>query len=358
MIGIGILSFFILSRGNFYVYNLSQLKLFLLLIFLLSIYVPFARNNFFAWIATKSMLLYAPFVLSVVYCVDSVRRLEKLILSCLAIMCYVAVFSLTHGGVGSGNYFKDENDLCLYLNMFFPFSFSLFFVEDDKLKKTFYGIVTLIALLAIVKSFSRGGFVGLLSIGFVLWIVNTRKVKHLVALGLVVGMIYLYGGEEYRSEIATISANDGTGLERLESWRAAWRIFIDNPFGVGGNNFQVLFPEYQSEYFKRGMWGRVAHSLWFTLLAEVGIIGSLIYLAMLHQNIRDIWDLKRIAAGMDRDHRYLRALSLGFIGSFVGYFSSGTFLSVLYYPHYYYLTAILVASHRISIKLNSSGDVH
>lgn len=38
----------------------------------------------------------------------------------------------------------------------------------------------------------------------------------------------------------------------------------------------------------------------------------------------------------------LAYLSLGFIGSFIGILSSGAFLSVFYYPHFWFYTAFTV----------------
>ena len=50
------------------------------------------------------------------------------------------------------------------------------------------------------------------------------------------------------------------------------------------------------------------------------------------------------------EKNYIYYLSLAFMASLVGYFSSGTFLSVLYYSHYWYITAILVATVKIANK--------
>ena len=133
-------------------------------------------------------------------------------------------------------------------------------------------------------------------------------------------------------------------------------MFLDNPLGVGGNNFQVRFEEYQSGWFQRGMWGRVAHSLWFTLISELGIIGIIIYFRLLYYNLKDIFVLKKIKASSNDELRYLHYLSLAFITSFVGYFVSGTFLSVLYYPHYFYVTAMIVASRNLLEKQLNPSD--
>jgi hypothetical protein len=128
-------------------------------------------------------------------------------------------------------------------------------------------------------------------------------------------------------------------------------MFLDNPLGVGGNNFQVRFPEYQT-YFQRGMWGRVAHSLWFTLLPELGIPGMLVYGLLLFFNLRDSVRLRTIGRTIGGVNGALVAgLGSAFLASFAGFFASGTFLSVLYYPHYWYLTGFIVATYSVAARV-------
>jgi O-antigen ligase len=146
---------------------------------------------------------------------------------------------------------------------------------------------------------------------------------------------------------------ENTASERIESWKTAWIMFLDKPLGVGGNNFQVWFPQYQTQYFKRGMWGRVAHSIWFTLIPELGIFGIILYFYLIHINVKSIYEIKinSIEHCDDERHNYLHSLSLAFLASLSGYFASGSFLSVLYYAHYWYITALIVVSLRIHKKL-------
>ena len=351
MIVILVLTFFILTHGEFHIYDSKQTKMVFCFILLLCIYVPFVRNNYFAWIAVRNMLLYVPLILSTIGCVNSIFRLRKMVLVLMALMTYVAIYSIFHHGMGSGNYFKDENDLSLYINTFLPFCYFLFFYENKKIMKIFYASALIIGVMSIVKSFSRGGFIGLLSVSFVLWINSSKKIISLIIICSLGALLYFYAGEKYWNEMSTITeTSGGTAQARLASWESAWKMFLDNPLGVGGNNFPVRFPEYQSEYFERGMWGRAAHSLWFTLLAELGVFGVIIYLSLLYYNIKDIFFLRKLETGNNRDLEYICVLSLAILVAFVGYFASGTFLSVLYYPHYWYLTALLIAMKRIVIN--------
>ena len=48
-------------------------------------------------------------------------------------MIYISGYALTHGGKGSGNYFIDENDVSLYINMWLPFCYFLLFIENKRI---------------------------------------------------------------------------------------------------------------------------------------------------------------------------------------------------------------------------------
>lgn len=356
MLIILILSAFLLTKGKLRDAQSNQTKMIWLFIFLLALYIPFAVNNFFAFMTTENMFLFMPFILSTIICVNSVARLKKIIFVLICIMIYVSIYSLAHGGVGSGNYFMDENDVSLYINMWLPFSFFLLFVAKDKLSKLICltGLIT--GISAVITSFSRGGFVGLVAVSVVCWLSSSRKVLSLGIIGISAILIMAFASDAYWKRIATSEdVEHGTTIERIESWKSGWNMFVDNPLGVGGNNYPVRFSEYQTEYFQKGMWGRVAHSLWFTLLPELGIPGIIIYFLIFKYNLSHILFLKRLK-GDTPEERYMRALSGAFIASMAGYFASGTFLSVLYYPHYWYVTAILVSAVNIATTMSRSSQ--
>ncbi len=358
MIAILILTGFLIFSGKMKDANSKQTRMIWLFIILLGAYIPFARNNYFAYKTTESMLLFMPFILSTIICVNSIERLKKLIFALILLMIYISGYGLLHGGKGSGNYFQDENDLSLYINMWLPFCFFLFSVEKEKFRKIIYGMGIITGVIAIVVTFSRGGFVGLVCTAIIVWLCSSKKLNSLIIIGLLGIIVYIYAGEAYWQEMSSATdTTEGTSAERIESWKSGWAMFLDNPFGVGGNNFLVRFPEYQTDFFKRGMWGRAAHSLWFTLIPELGIFGIIIYLSLFYYNIKDIFSLRRVKIDNSLDLKYLHALSSAFVASIAGYFASGTFLSVLYYPHYWYLIAIIVATVRIANNTRKVNEI-
>jgi putative inorganic carbon (hco3(-)) transporter len=340
----------ILHSGRLFDQKNNQIKLIFLFIFLLFTYIPFAINNFIAYIVAKSMFLYAPFIISTMICINVINRLKKILFFCILIAAYVSIYSLTHKGLGPGNYFLDENDLSLYINMWIPFYYYLFIVEKSRIIKALCAASMVLGLMAIVVSFSRGGFVGLVAEFCVIWGLSKRKLLCLILIAFIFIVGILNTDEKYKAEMETITdLSESTAAERIESWKSALNMFLDNPLGVGGGNFMVRFAEYQTNYFSRGMWGRAAHSLWFTLIPELGIGGILIFSILLFYNIRDILFLKNVSSENQNDDLvYLNYVGKAFLASMVGFFASATFLSVLYYAHYWYMTGFIVASVNIA----------
>lgn len=350
-----ILVYFIISNNGLSLGMSKQTKMIWCFVVLLAVYVPFATNNHMAFITTKSMLLYMPFIISTIICVNSIERLRKIIFVYIALMFYVTIYAILHAGRGSGNYFHDENDIALYMNMCIPFCFFLFLSEREITKKIFYGAGMLLGLVTVVVTSSRGGFLGLLCVAATLWIFSPKKIISLLIICILGIGMYIYCGEEYRADMSTVTdTKENTAKSRLLSWEAGWDMFLAHPLGVGGNNFPWNFHYYQSKEFTRGMGGRQAHSLWFTLIPELGIFGIVIYFVLLYYNLKDIFYLKKIKVGNNPDLRYLHLYSLAFIASLVGFFVSATFISVLYYPHYWYMTALIVATVRISTNYTKS----
>jgi hypothetical protein len=352
-----VLTVFLIKHRALIVRRSKQIRMIWYFIALLSVYIPFARNNYYAYATFSEMLKFMPFILSVLVCVDSVERLKSFMKFYVGLMVYVSLYAMTHGGMGSGNYFADENDVSLYINMIIPFCYFLFLIEEQKGTKLFYAAALMIGLLTVVISFSRGGFVGLVIMFLIVWLVSPRKMLTVFAILFLGTIVYFYAGDRYRQEMGTVTdTKESTAKARLNSWASAWDMFLDNPLGVGGNNFQVRFPEYQGDRFSRGMWGRVAHSLWFTLIPELGVIGIVIYFRLLFYNLKDIISLKTRKQELNGSERYLNSMSIAFLASLAGFFASASFISVLYYPHYWYLTAVIVASARIRTMMNEAPE--
>jgi O-antigen ligase len=274
-------------------------------------------------------------------------------------MIYLAFYGLLHGGKGPGGSVGDENDLCMFVVSFLPFVFHFLSQELSFNKKIFWICVFLLGVAAAVSTMSRGGFLGLLAMGSVYWYFSRRKILILLCFIMLGLGVYLLGGESYKNEMSSVTdTKESTASERLLSWQAAFKIFLDKPWGVGGNNFQRHFQEYQPDEIQRGMWGRLAHSLWFTLIPETGLIGIWIYFSLIYFNIRDIYRIRRNNSEImvTIKTNYAESMSICLIASFSGFFVAGSFVSVLYYPIFWYLTSILICFRNITPAIKHANQ--
>ncbi len=356
MVTTGILFFYLVRSGQIGKNLSRQVTLILLFIVLLAIFVPLARNNFWAYQTVRNMALRIPLLLSVIIVMNSQVRLTALLKGIIAIMIFITCYGLSHGGRGPGGVITDENDLCLFLVTFLPFVFFLFLQTKKTIGKIAYASIVFLVLLTVVATFSRGGFVGLLAMAAVYWIFSRRKILTLFCALLIGCILYMSSGEQYRQEMSTVTdTKENTANARLLSWEAGWKMFKAHPLGIGGNNFPIYFPEYQPEGLRHNMWGRQAHSLWFTLLPETGVVGIIIYFLIIRMNVKDLFFLRGIGGARGREYldsntHFMSQLSTAFMASFAGFFASASFISVLYYPEFWYLTVLVVSARNVALK--------
>ena len=98
MLAVLVLAYFVITKNGFLLGMSKQTKMIWCFVILLGAYVPFALNNHHAFFTTQSMLLYMPLILSTIVCVNSINRLRKIISVYIALMIYIAIYAILHGG--------------------------------------------------------------------------------------------------------------------------------------------------------------------------------------------------------------------------------------------------------------------
>src|SRR5262249_28468358 len=224
--------------------------------------------------------------------------------------------------------------------------------------------ITVLLLCGIVTTFSRGGFLGLIAaFAYGLLALSRHRIRNIAIACALAGSFYLAVPSDYLERLGTIqNTTEGTAELRLYTWVTATRVWLDYPvFGAGPDNPPFLLGKYQPGPTKAGMFsrpifwdrdwtGRAIHSFYFQLLADRGAVGVALVIWMIiafYRGLRRLRHLVPIVRGappeLDRDAvLYALALEAGMAGFLIG----GTFLSVLYYPHFWFFTALAVAHER------------
>ena len=257
----------------------------------------------------------------------------------------VALYVIQNGGQGPGGFQLDENDVALSLCVGIAFATYLRQLSSTSLGRFLWFLCVISCVVGVVATNSRGGFLGMCATFGALWWFGDKRLRNLIlgmcALLVVVPIFLLLAPAEYVEEIYSIAdTGDSTRNKRLDMWWYGWVMFLDNPLiGVGIGNFPWTVHEYQmaTEAISSGeeKWygGRASHSLWFTLLPELGSAGAVIFGLILFRSYQVLGRL-----GSSRDHvtkLLARAISAAIIAVLV----NGTFLSILLYPQLWHLFA-------------------
>lgn len=352
----------------------TYFKLFIAMMALMSIHNFIAYNNFWAFQQWKVMLTYLIFAIAFCLIVNTPRRL-KTVISAFIVFHVVCVISRFLGlpYFGATGPMGDTNDFALAMNVVMPLSFYVGLYHTG-VKRWVYWLFCVLFVAGNVVSISRGGFVGMAAVALAVIGLSRYKIRTLIAISVLSMVFWALVPESFKTEVESIrseGAESGTGEERIELWKVAWRGYLDNPvIGLGQGNMPLRMPDYQydksgNSFFSRAIWFRSVHSVYFTVLPELGTVGLLLWLWMLKNSYRKFLKLNRIDRpnvdeGKDpsetEDLNYLQKIGFGLIIGIIGYLVSGIFLSAFYYPSYWNFSAMLTAGYLIKQRMEDKYE--
>src|SRR5262249_21897296 len=123
--------------------------------------LPFAHNYFVVYLDARQMVGYLITALAVTWLLAWRKPFQRVMWIWVGIMCFQALWAITHSGRGYGSFLGDENDLAIACDMAVPFPF-LAAQSLRGWKRWTCGFALLVLLVGIVASWSRGGFLGLI----------------------------------------------------------------------------------------------------------------------------------------------------------------------------------------------------
>jgi O-antigen ligase len=215
--------------------------------------------------------------------------------------------------------------------------------------------------LAVISTFTRGAWLGVLIQGAVVLILwqKRRGLKWLA--GLVIAFLILSSVVPVlRERIESFGNTKSNSIsQRYELWNANWNMFLDHPIlGVGARRNSMHVEEYnQRLYGKRGFVAD-AHNSYLQVLAGTGFLGFSFWLFImgyfLVQSMRGYF-----RAHLPQD----KAVQLGAVGAqvifHVGGFTQATFVDSEVLIFYVFVIAFSVVNRRsfygFSFKIPSSS---
>ncbi len=215
--------------------------------------------------------------------------------------------------------FGHKNIAAHYVTMIIPLSLALYLQARNEKMRLFWAMATIEMVAYAVYANSRGAWLGLVFGGLVClvffilagrpnfhWGLSPKRTSllvFLISLHVVLPHILPMPAKlevKYSDRTASMMELEGSAGNRIAVWANTIDLIRDNPYGIGLNNWEVVYPKYiysrkpdkesTSETHLRD-----AHNDYIQMVSEISVVGLAFYLWMLVLLLKGCWkpsDLK------------------------------------------------------------------
>ncbi len=256
------------------------------------------------------------------------------------------------GGVDTAN----SNHLAGHMIMILPFIGNMFFFGNKWVR-----IGALIAAPLIINALilcnSRGAFLGMIAMAisfiFLSRVINIRGYRKKVIVGLALGSIlFLWlANAQFWERMWTIPVytEDGSAMSRTTSWKAATRMIKDEPFGSGGDGWELSSPKYIPEIVEaHGGELRTVHNTYLMMATDWGIQGLVLYSLFLVMIFVKLHKIRKREGS--KDDLFFKSESLAIEVALIGFLVAAFFGNRIYAEGVYWYCALAASLDNIQRK--------
>jgi tetratricopeptide (TPR) repeat protein len=287
------------------------------------------------WGELKLVLVYLATLFVFMNNVSSERRLRRVVLTVVAVGFGMAVFGIVQKMSGTEaiywfwrtpNWmgrqpsffgpFVNRNNFAGYMVMALPLTLGLLISmrkhgsrnkrtkdelpqrqsEPQKtgLPKELLFFFTLIMVIALFMSLSRGGILSLMVAMLIVAIVMSllRRGKSVwIMVAMILAVLTIISSPSVHEELATLAnlEEDYSALYRMDVWKDTKKMIQDNPLvGTGLGTFQYLFPKYRVHSASNEFYWDHAHNDYLETWADLGLVGMLLIFWALYRFVKDV----------------------------------------------------------------------
>ena len=315
----------------------------------------FAFNQAYAWsqLIQVSKILLMTFVTIIL--INTPKKLRYLLLVIALSIGLIGlkggIWAITSGGQNrvygpAGSFLADNNDIALALNMTLPLLWGLANGEINKWLRGLLRVCLAMSVVAIVFTYSRGGFLALVLVGFMMLL--KARYKSLAVITLVLGVLALAvivpGQWTDRMNTIQQGSQDASANGRINAWRTGINIALSRPLVGGG--FGTYTWDIFAIYSPQPWNVHDVHSNYFEMLGEHGFIGFGLYMLLLIYCLVSLSRLKWIVV-RDPTLNWARYYPDMIQTSMLAYMLGGAFLGRAYFDLFYHLVAVIVILGRL-----------
>jgi probable O-glycosylation ligase (exosortase A-associated) len=253
----------------------------------------------------------------------------------------------------------DNNAFALGMLMCMPLLLFLYNTSAHRLTRFVLMAGEVLCGVAVVGTYSRGGFLGLLTLALGLVALNRNKLRNF-AMVAASGLVLLYfAPAAWFQRIDTIGAvqTDSSFMDRITAWKVSTLMALDRPL-IGGGFHAVqdtnVYLKYGEQLARLSFVpgaplrpiGMAAHSIYFEVLGDLGFTGLAFFLAMLVLALVSCGKIRKRARA-HADMAWMSELAGMLRLSLIVYMVAGAALSFAYFEGVYVLVALLSVTQRM-----------
>lgn len=194
----------------------------------------------------------------------------------------------------SGNILSDNNHMAVALCMTLPLISYLIPETNEKLIKNGLRVMFVICIIAILGTYSRGGFIGLVIVLGYFLLKTQHKIKGIITIVFVGILASVYVSSSWINRMDSIDnpMDSGSFTTRINSWKIHTLMALDRPFVGGGFKGALMGEQWRRlavdidkfDFIPTpppGNKGWAAHSIYFQALGDQGFPGLFLFLSII-----------------------------------------------------------------------------
>jgi len=276
------------------------------------------------------------------------KKLNQLI---WVIVCSIGFFSVKGGvftlltggafrvyGPPSSN-ISENNALAVAVLMIIPLMIYLYHISKNKWVRYVFIFSIVMSLIAVLGSQSRGALVAILGVGGFFWLKTKTKLISGLAIVFLASLLFAFMPQSWHERMESISTyqEDNSAMQRINSWQYSINVANDR---ITGGGLQSWSKDMFAVYAPNPDWVFVAHSIYFSVLADHGWPGLIMFLLIIWLTWRSL--SKMIKETKDDQDSSFNLLARMLQVSLVAYMTGGMFLSLSYFDLPWHLIAIVM----------------
>jgi probable O-glycosylation ligase (exosortase A-associated) len=258
-------------------------------------------------------------------------------------------------GIGTAS-LNDNNLYAVGMVMLLPIYLYLIKYSSNKWVRIALIGGFLLTIMTVLGSNSRGGFLALAVVGFWYWVTSRRKfASMLLVLVLSFGIVQV-APDRWFDRISTIktATEDTSFMNRVAAWRINLSVATTHPVFGGGFEAALNSWVWNEHKYKPSPINiemdlytpKVAHSIYFQVLGDLGFVGLFWYLLLLFNAFWTRYKAQLLAKQLAGEWQWAADLSTATVLSLVAFMIGGAGVSLAYYELVFVLIMLVAVVYR------------